>query len=304
MRLAVTSAVLLSALALAGCASSAPTGQATPASDGRIRVVASTNVYGDIASQIGGPSITVDSIISDPSQDPHSYEADAQVQLALAHADVVIENGGGYDDFVDTLLKGANNPGVSLMNVAKVSGYNLAPATGEFNEHLWFDYPTMSKLAALLAKKFTALDPGRAATFAANQKSFDAALAVFERDEAALKAAHAGEGVAITEPVPLYLLDAAGLTNKTPAKFSRAVENGTDVSPLVLRNTLALFSNHSVKLLAYNEQTSGPETQQVLAAAKAAGVPVVAVRETLPAGTGYLRWMTDTLQAVEAALDK
>lgn len=293
----MTSVVLISALALAGCASTS-----TPASDGRIRVVASTDVYGDIAQQIGGSSISVDSIISDPSQDPHSYEADAQVQLALSHADVVIENGGGYDDFVDTLLKGANNSSATVINVATVSGRNQKPATGEFNEHLWFDYPTMSKLAAKLAARFTKLDAGKASEFAANLTKFDAALQVFEADEVALKRAHAGEGVAITEPVPLYLLDAAGLDNKTPEKFSEAVEGGTDVSPLVLRNTLALFSGHAVRALVYNEQTSGPETQQVLAAAKSAGIPVVAVRETLPAGKSYREWMTDTLAALKAAL--
>ena len=300
MRLALTSAILVAVLALAGCASST----SAPASDGRIRVVASTSVYGDIARQIGGPNVSVDSIISDPSQDPHSYEADAQVQLALSHADVVIENGGGYDDFVDTLLKGANNPGASHLNVATLSGYDLAPANGQFNEHLWFDYPTVAKLAARLAARFTALDPGRASTFAANQKKFDAALAVLQQKEAAIKAAHSGEGVAITEPVALYLLTASGLDNKTPAKFSEAIENGTDVSPLVLRATLALFSGHRVKLLVYNEQTTGPETELVLAAAKSAGIAAIPVRETLPAGIGYLRSMTDTLSAIKAALDK
>lgn len=297
----MTSAVLLSALVLAGCASTGTT-TAKPASDGHISVVASTDVWGDIAKQIGGSSISVDSIISDPSQDPHSYEADAQVQLALSHADVVIENGGGYDDFVDTLLKGANNPSAAVINVATVSGRNQKPATGEFNEHLWFDYPTVSKLAAKLAARFSKLDASRASEFAANLGKFDAAVQVFEADELVLKKQYAGEGVAITEPVPLYLLDAAGLDNKTPEKFSEAVENGTDVSPLVLRNTLALFSGHEVKALVYNEQTSGPETEQVLAAARAAGVPVVAVRETLPAGKLYLEWMTDTLAALKAAL--
>lgn len=300
MRLALTSAALLSALVLTGCAPATTT--ATPVSDGRISVVASTNVYGDIAKQIGGASISVDSIINDPSQDPHSYEADAQVQLALSRADVVIENGGGYDDFVDTLLKGAGKSDAAVINVANVSGRNQKPATGEFNEHLWFDYPTISKLAAKLAARFTKLDASRASAFAANLAKFDASISVLEADELALKKAHSGVGVAITEPVPLYLLDAAGLANKTPAAFSAAVQNGTDVAPLVLRNTLGLFTRHDVKALVYNEQTSGPETQQVLAAARAAGIPVIPVRETLPAGKSYLEWMTDTLAALKTAL--
>jgi zinc/manganese transport system substrate-binding protein len=289
---------LVLSLALAGCSASG----SPQKDDGLIHVVASINVYGDIAKQIGGDRVSVTSIISDPSQDPHSYEADAQVQLALSKADVVIQNGGGYDDFVDTLLKGANNPKVALLNAATISGYNQKPATGEFNEHLWYDLPTVQKLAAHIAKQFTALDVAGSATFAANVKTFSTAVSTLERTEAALSAASAGEGVAITEPVPLYMLDAAGLVNKTPDRFSEAIEAGTDVSPVVLKQTLALFSDHAVKLLAYNEQTSGPETEQVLAAARKAGVAVVPVRETLPAGKDYLAWMTDTLASIRAAL--
>jgi zinc/manganese transport system substrate-binding protein len=303
MRVKTTAVALavIAALALAGCsASTSPAGPTS--SGGKISVVASTDVYGDIAKQIGGSRVSVDSIINDPSQDPHSYEADAQVQLALSKADVVIENGGGYDSFVGTLLKGADNSGATRLNVATISGHDLTPTTGEFNEHLWFDFPTITKLADQLAAKFTTLDASGAATFSANAKKFDAAIAVLVGDEAALKAAHAGEGAAITEPVPLYLLDAAGLVDKTPAAFSRAIEQGTDVPPLVLRQTLALFTDHTVKLLAYNEQTSSPETTQVLAAAKTAGIPVVAVRETLPSGKDYLQWMSDVLAALKTAL--
>jgi len=303
MRSTTAALLLASTLLLAGCAtSSAPHGSGANASDGVIRVVASTNVYGDIASQIGGKLVKVDSIISDPSQDPHSYEADAQVQLALSKADLVIRNGGGYDDFVGTLLTGANNPDATVLNAATISGYDQEPATGEFNEHLWYDFATMKKVVARIASSFTKLDAAGASTFSANAAKFTAALDGLTSEEAAIKASSAGVGVAITEPVPLYLLDAVGLVDKTPVKFSQAIEAGTDVSPLVLRQTLALFSEHAVKLLAYNEQTSGAETEQVLAAAKRAGVAVVPVTETLPKGTDYLGWMTDNLAAVKAAL--
>ena len=285
-------------LALAGCSASA----SPPKDDGLIHVVASTNVYGDIATQIGGDRVSVTSIISNPSQDPHSYEADAQVQLSLSKADVVIQNGGGYDSFVDSLLKGANNSKVVLLNASTISGYNQRPATGEFNEHLWYDFPTMKKVVSQLVSTFTAEKPLGAATFAANASRFTEALGGLQATEATLKSRSAGEGVAVTEPVPLYMLDAVGLVNKTPDKFSEAIEAGTDVSPVILQQTLALFSDGAVKLLAYNDQTSSPETKRVLAAAQKAGVAVVPVRETLPAGTDYLEWMTDTLASITAAL--
>ena len=300
----ITAATLAATLLLSGCAAATPSeaGSSANATDGVIRVVASTNVYGDIATQVGGTLVTVDSIISDPSQDPHSYQANAQVQLALSKADIVIQNGGGYDDFVGTLLKGAKNPRVTVLNAATISGYDQKPATGEFNEHLWYDFPTLEKVVKSIVANFTKLDAAGGATFTANAARFTAALATLEGAEATIKTTSAGAGVAITEPVPLYLLDAVGLVNKTPAKFSTAIETGTDVSPVVLRDTLALFSDHAVKFLAYNEQTSGPQTEQVLSAAKKAGVPVVPVRETLPAGKDYIAWMTSTLAAVTAAL--
>jgi zinc/manganese transport system substrate-binding protein len=285
-------------LALAGCSSAA-----TPQKDdGLIHIVASTNVYGDIAKRIGGDRVSVTSIISDPSQDPHSYEADAQVQLALSKADLVIQNGGGYDDFVDTLLKGAKNPKVTLLDATTISGYDQKPATGEFNEHLWYDFPTVKKVAAKIESSLAKLDPTDASTFAARSATFTGAVGMLESTEASLKTGVAGDGVAITEPVPLYMLDAMGLVNKTPEKFSAAIQEGTDVSPVVLAETLALFSDHAVKLLAYNEQTSGPQTEQVLAAAKKAGVAVVGARETLPTGKDYIEWMTGTLAAMTAAL--
>jgi zinc/manganese transport system substrate-binding protein len=305
MRLRPTLPVFIAglvSLALAGCATTASGSSTSPAAGGVIRVVASTSVYGDIAKRIGGNLVTVTSIISDPAQDPHSYQADAQVQLSLSRADVVVENGGGYDSFVDTLLKGANNSKARVLNAATLSGLDENPPSGQFNEHLWYDFPIMRKVADSLAASFTKLDSAKAATFAANAAAFSKALTGLEADEATIKSSHAGKGAAITEPVPAYLLEACGLVIKTPIKFSDAIENGTDVSPVVLENTLALFNKHRVALLAYNEQTSGPETQQVLAAAKSAGVAIVPVTETLPTGDTYLTWMRKNLAAVRAAL--
>jgi zinc/manganese transport system substrate-binding protein len=293
---ALFATLAIASLALAGCSPTAP----SRAAGGKITIVASTDVWGDIAKQIGGDAVTMTSIISDPAQDPHSYEANAQVQLALSKADVVIENGGGYDDFVDTLLKGAGNDSAKILNAVDISGFDQAPG---LNEHVWYDFPTVKKVAAKIADTLSALDASRASTFTANQKKFDAALNVLMGEEAAIKASSAGgSGVAITEPVPLYLLVASGLVDKTPEAFSKAVEQGTDVAPDALKRTLTLFSEHKVALLAYNEQTSGPETDQVIAAAKVAGIPVVGVRETLPTGKDYLSWMTDNLVAVKAAL--
>ena len=294
-------ALTAGSLALAGCSPS--TGSPTSLQDGgKIAIVASTNVWGDVVKQIGGDAVTVVSIISDFAQDPHSYEANAQVQLALSKADIVIENGGGYDDFVDTLLKGAGNDSAKVLNAVDISGFDQGAG---LNEHVWYDFPTVKKVAAKITGTLSALDASRASAFEANLKTFDTGLSKLESEEAAIKASAAGgSGVAITEPVPLYLLAASGLVNKTPPAFSAALEEERDVPPDALKKTLALFSGHRVVMLAYNEQTSGPETKLVLAAAKAAGIPVVPMTETLPTGTDYLAWMTGNLDAIKAALHR
>ncbi|MGD8193678.1 metal ABC transporter substrate-binding protein [Herbiconiux sp. P18] len=295
------------ALGLAGCSSGStaadPAGSSSAASDG-ISIVASTNVYGSIAEAVAGDAATITSIIDDPDKDPHEYQADGQNQLSLSKAQIVIENGGGYDDFIDTMLSAADNPDAAVLNVAEISGYDQEPAEGEFNEHLWYDFPTVSKLVDQLVTELSALDAGDASVFEKNGESFKAELSDLESSEAAISSAHAGAGVAITEPVPLYLLDAAGLKNLTPDEFSEAIEEDTDVPPTVLQDTLALFDDKSVKVLVYNEQTEGPQTEAVLDAAKKNDIPVVPVTETLPDGDDYIGWMTANLDAVSAALGK
>ena len=293
------------ALSVTACSSSSstPAADASPAaSTGTpVAVLASTNVYGDIVKTIGGDAVAVTSVIDNPDKDPHEYEADAQTQLAVSKAQLVVQNGGGYDDFVDTMLA-ASSSKPALVNVVEVSGYDQEPAEGEFNEHMWYDFPTMEKLATRLSTDLAAVRPDQAATFQANAAAFTAELKKVQQGEADIKAKHAGEGVAITEPVPVYLLDAAGLVNKTPDEFSEAVEEDSDVAPAVLKDTLALFENKQVKLLAYNEQTTGPQTESVLKAAQQNNVAVVPVTETLPAGDTYLTWMQKNVDAVAAGV--
>ena len=273
--------LLIPVLLLAGCAAPAPTPD-----DGVIHIVASTNVYGDIAAAIGGDQVEVVSIIDDPAQDPHSVEGSARTQLALSRADIVIENGGGYDDWMDTMLGGLDSQ-PTVINVTALSGYDTS---GAFNEHLWYDFPTMIALAHELSRQLGV------------EGDFASRLAELQAREAVIAESAHGIGVAITEPVPLYLLTACGLSNVTPAEFSEAIEEGTDVPPAALRDTLALFDSGDAAMLVYNEQTTSPETEQVKAAALEAGVPVVPVTETMPPGLHYLDWMSQNLDAIEAAL--
>jgi zinc/manganese transport system substrate-binding protein len=292
----LAAASLMSAVALsaaAGCG-----GDAAAADDG-VQVVASTDVYGDLVRTIGGDRVDVTSVIDDPAADPHSFEASVRTQLAVSRADLVIENGGGYDDFMDALLS-ATDAHPQLLNAVQVSGRNTD--TAGFNEHVWYDLPAMSALTGRVADALTAVDPAGADAYAANAGRLEQGIDALVAREQAARATTAGAGVAITEAVPGYLLDAVGARDLTPPQFSEAIEEGGDVAPAVLKQTLTLFSAGRVRALVYNEQASGPETEQVLAAARNAAIAVVPVTETLPDGQDYLSWMGDNLDAVVAAL--
>jgi zinc/manganese transport system substrate-binding protein len=295
----LTATAVAATLLLAGCSAPADNSSET---DAAISIVTSTNVYGDIAASIGGDLVEVTSIIDNPSQDPHSFEGSARVQLALSKADIVIENGGGYDDWADTLLAGADNADVTVLNASDISGYDQEPADGEFNEHVWYDFPTVTQLVKQLVSELSALDADNASVFEAAGADYTASLAALEERETELAGTVNGAGAAITEPVPLYLLAASGFTNVTPEEFSEAIEEGTDVSATVLNETIDLFAAGTATVLVYNEQTTGPETEQVLAAATAAGTPVVAVTETMPADSDYLTWMGSNLDALQAVV--
>lgn len=325
--------VAATSLVLAGCAAPAD----SPSADSDVlQVVASTNVYGDIASRVGGDLVEVTSIITGQTQDPHSYEASARDQLALAKADLVIENGGGYDPFIDTLLAGITTSDPVVVNASEASGllegdeaHSDEDAAGDedaaddhagedadshstdddghahvegFNEHVWYSFHAMENVAEAIAAELGKLDPANEAVYAANVESFVGDLAVLEERAAELRASADGSGVAVTEPVPVYLLEEIGLVNLTPSAFSEAFEEGSDVPPAALQETLALFPAGSVSLLAYNEQTTGPESEQVRGAADDAGIAVVSFAETMPEDSDYIGWMTDNLESLSDAL--
>jgi len=290
----------LLALALVLPACGAQEGPAATSAD-RIPVVASTDVYGAVVQAIGGDRVTVTSLIDDPAADPHSYEAPPAAAAAVARARLVVVNGGGYDDFAERLTPA---PDAKVIDVVALSGLT-APAGGELNEHVWYSLPTMKALAGRIATDLGAADPAGAGAFTANAGAFGTRVDELIARVAALKAAHGGERIAVTEPVPLYLTDAAGLVDATPPEFSEAVEEDADPPAAVVAATLDLFGTVPVRALLVNAQTRTAVTDQVEQAARAAGVPVVDVGETLPSGTAdYVDWINGQLDALGAALDR
>lgn len=333
MKKSVVSLALASAaaLALAGCS-------ATPASGegdgGTVQVVASTNVYGSLAAQVGGDRVDVTSIITSATQDPHSYEASARDRLTVQKADLVIENGGGYDAFIDTLLGDAQDPHVVTAvefshDYPGNEGHDAAAADAAeddahedehahdhaaeegheghdhiegFNEHVWFDVHTMIHVVEAIAEELTELDPDGEADFTANADEIVADLEGFEAQLETLKTDAAAANVIITEPIPGYLAAAAGLTDVTPEGFAESVEEGADVPPATLLETLRVVEGGDVRAVLTNAQTGGAETQRVEDAAADAGIPVVAFTELLPEGSSYAEWMSDAIQNLADAV--
>ncbi|MGI9000781.1 MAG: metal ABC transporter solute-binding protein, Zn/Mn family [Pseudonocardia sp.] len=300
-----TAVTALAVLTLLGCSSR---DTAAPGNDEPLTVVASTNVYGSIAEAVGGARITVESLVIDPAADPHSYEATPTDAVAVADASVVVFNGGGYDDWMGQLIESAGGDR-TVIDVAELSG--LEPTTepgagaGGFNEHLWYSLPTVRKLATELAGDLGTADPANATEYAANAEKFTGQVDELLGTAQAIGATHPGTRVAITEPVPGYLIEAAGLTDATPAEFAEAIEEDTDPPAAVLAETLQLFAGDPVRALILNAQTQTPTTDQVRQAAQAAGVPVVEMTETLPeATTDYVSWMGGQIDALAAALNR
>jgi zinc/manganese transport system substrate-binding protein len=285
-------AVLAAVALLAACGSApAPPPPAGPS------IVASTDVYGAVAKAVGGDAVQVTSLIRAADADPHEYEATPADALAVSKATVFVYNGAGYDDFAPKLLDSVEGNRPAALDVSALSGLDA----GE-NEHVWYDLPTIEKLAGAIATALGTADAGAAVTYTTNAKAFTAQVEGLKTRVAAIKAKHAGAKAAITEPVPGYLLAAAGLVVVTPPEFSEAVEEGTDPPAAVVTANNATFTQ--AKVLVENAQTTGPTTTQAEQAAAANGVPVVKVTETLPEGvTDYVVWMSGQVDALAAALD-
>ena len=297
-------------LLLAGCSATDPATDANKESFPGLTIVSSTNVWGDIASSIGGDLLQVVSIIDSFSQDPHSYEASARDQLAVNDADLVIANGGGYDSFIDTLAVAAGNSNIIYAYLPE-EGEEEDHATEEDghdhdhdhgNEHVWYDFHVVEDFATRLADQLKTLDPDNAAQYTANLEEFLVGIESLEERAAAVAGSVSGVKVISSEPVADYLLAELGLTNITPESFSQAIEEELDVSPADLLEIQNLISSNSVDLFVVNIQTGSVQIDALVELAESSGIAVIQVSELLPEGLSYLAWMEQNISAIEAGL--
>jgi zinc/manganese transport system substrate-binding protein len=261
--------------------------------------VAAENEYGNVAAQIGGKDVSVTSIESNPNTDPHTYEVSPSVAQEIGSADLVIQNGVGYDAYMTKIESASSNPARKVINVQHLLG--LPDSTP--NPHLWYDPTTMPKVANALAADFASLKPADAAYFQANATAFIDSLNPWVQALTAFKAKYAGTPVATTEPVADYMLQAAGANNLTPFRFQLNVMNGVDPSPQDVSLQTSLFTQHKVKVLVYNQQVTDTLTQSFITTARSAGISVVGVYETMPTpGFNYQSWMLAEVNALQKAV--
>jgi zinc/manganese transport system substrate-binding protein len=298
-RTVAATAVLLTALAVVAAGCTGSTGASTSSKPGVINAIGTENEYADVLSQIGGAYVHVSSILDNPNTDPHTFEASPSVAEEVSGAELIVQNGAGYDTFMDSIEAASPDPRRKVLVVQQLLG--LPGSTP--NPHLWYDPKTMPVAAKAMAAALSALDPAHAAYFAANLASFDASLKPWSAAIAAFRAKYAGTPVAVTEPVADYMLQAMGMDIRTPWLFQADIMNGVDPSPQDISLEEGFFSRHQVKVFCYNQQVVDPLTTSIRLMALADGVPVVGVYETMPTpGYDYQSWMMAELNAVVKAL--
>lgn len=297
---AATASASLLSLLLAGCSTGASSAApaATTDSGPRITVVAGENEYADVVQQIGGDRVDVSAIMSDPNTDPHTFEASASVAKEIAGAQLIVQNGLGYDDFMTDLEKASPDANRSVIVAQDVLGL---PDSTE-NPHLWYDPKTMPAVASAVADKLSELDPASADTFHANLATFTASLSDWTDALASFAKDHPKTPVAVTEPVADDMLQAADADIKTPWNLQAAIMNDTDPSAQDTATQDALFTGKQVEVFLYNQQVTDDTTDKYLQLAKDNGIPVVGVYETMPSNFHYQDWMLAEVKALETAV--
>ncbi len=294
-------ALAVVATGLAGCGSSAKAASSTAGSSGSgvINAIGAENEYADVLSQIGGQYVHVASILNNPNTDPHTFESSPSVAREVSAAELIVQNGVGYDDFMAKIESASPNSARKVIVAQDVLGL----PTDTPNPHLWYDPRTMPAVAQVMATDLSALQPAHASYFAANLATFMSSLTPLHNAIAAFKAKYGGTPVATTEPVADYLLTAMGMDNLTPFGFQADIMNGVDPAPQDITLEDGFFTKHQVKVFCYNQQVVDSLTTSIRETALKAGVPVVGVYETMPTpGYDFQSWMLAEVNAIEKAL--
>jgi zinc/manganese transport system substrate-binding protein len=266
------------------------------AGDPPITVVAAENFYADIAQQIGGDDVQVTSILNNPNQDPHNFEASASTARRIANAALVIYSGADYDPWMEALLEASPSDRRKVIVAAE-----LVHRVWGDNPHIWYDPQTMPLVAAALAREFSSRDPAHKRDYEARLEAFKASLEPVRAKIAAMRQKHAGDAVTATEPVFGYMIEALGYEMRNQ-RFQMSVMNDTEPSASDLAAFQDDLKGRKVKALIYNNQVTDDLTERLKTLARQSGIAIVGVTETLPASMTYQTWIMDELTGLDRAM--
>jgi zinc/manganese transport system substrate-binding protein len=292
-------ALLVVAAAAAGCGSGSSA--STGSSSGKIQVAAAENFWGSIASQLGGNKVAVTSIITNPDTDPHTYQPTASDGRAIAAAQMVMYNGIGYDPWAPKLVAANSGSHPTVLNVGQLVGI---PDGG--NPHRWYSPDNVQSVISTITGDYKQVDPKDAAYFDSQNQAFETTgLGQYNQLISQIKSRYSGVPVGASESIFVPMAQALGLNLLTPDSFLTAISEGTEPTAQDKATIDSQIKNHQIKVYVYNSQNSTPDVQAQVKEAKAAGIPVTTITETLdPASSTFQAWQVRQLQGIANALGK
>ncbi|UBI06703.1 zinc ABC transporter substrate-binding protein [Corynebacterium falsenii] len=328
--LASITGVLLLGAGLSACSDGGSTD--TPADGKTIKVVASTAIWGDLAKEAadGHKNVDVVTILSSKDDDPHEYEATARDLATLDSADLVVANGGGYDNWLTDHVK-QGTPVVTALPIteghdhgghdhgaddhaahdhgtegAAADGHDHAADGhdhaadgheghdhGVLNPHAWFNMDDVRNFGNHVAEQLHKLDSSIPDKSEEITKQADE----LEKRIKALK----GKNVVLTESIGQDVVLDSGLKDVTPEGFANAVTKESEPSAADIAATKELIDNGKVGILITNEQSQTPASAQLIDAAKAHKVAVVNLNETPDEGQTYFEYANSFVDKLEEA---
>ncbi|MFZ2242094.1 MAG: zinc ABC transporter substrate-binding protein [Gordonia amarae] len=306
-----TALIGVGALVLSGCSGD----DGGTAASGTPTIVTSTDVWGAVATAVAGDKAKVIALFSNAQGDPHEFEPPASDTAEVADADIILMNGGHYDEYLNDASASSD---ATVVNAFKLHSDDSGDDhkdddhkddghdhdhSGNANEHVFYDLDLVSDVADKLADTLAEKDPDDAATYRANADRFDEQIETLSDALDDIKKAHGGDKVAQTEPLAGYLLTEAGLSDVAPAGFTKSVEAGQSPSAADRAALEDLLRSRQVKAFVVNAQAIDPVTEALMQTARSAKVPVVELTETLPKGvSSYIDWQRAQIRSLTDAL--
>jgi ABC-type Zn uptake system ZnuABC Zn-binding protein ZnuA len=265
-------------------------------------VVATTTQVADFARSVGGDKVQVTSLLK-PNLDAHDFEPSPADVEAIAHADVVLENGAGLETWLhDTIT----NSGFHGPLVDTSQGVQLRQVDGETDPHIWQNPGNAEVMAANIDRALAAEDPTDAAVFRANLAAYTKQLQALDAEVQRQIDSLANKQLVTNHDAFGYYIDRYGLQfvgSVIPSFDSSAELSGRDIRDLV-----AKIKATRVKAV-FSETSLPPRTAETIA--REAGVKVVEGEDALygdslgPAGSDgdtYLKMIRHNTRTIVSNL--